>query len=89
MQKIVPFKKWESLFQSIGLFWLRPGGGGVDIAHLVQLGTLLIDLMHNSPRYFDVHHSGKDVIETVNPRELELGAIAMALFAYILSEEGI
>jgi hypothetical protein len=38
---------------------------------------------------FDVHHSGKDVVETVNPRELELGAIAMALFTYVLSEEGI
>ncbi|MEE9501049.1 MAG: hypothetical protein V3V48_03160 [Candidatus Aminicenantaceae bacterium] len=42
-----------------------------------------------SQRYFDVHYSGKDVVETVNPRELELGAIAMALFAYILSEEGV
>jgi hypothetical protein len=38
---------------------------------------------------FDVHHSGKDVVETVNPRELELGAIALALFAYVLSEEGV
>ncbi len=84
-----PFKKWESLFQSIGLFWLRPGGGGVDIAPLGEHGTLLIGLVPDSQRYFDVHHSGKDVIETVNPRELELGAIAMALFAYILSEEGI
>ena len=83
------FKKWEYLFQSIGLFWLRPGGGGVDIAPLGQQGTLLIGLVPDSHRYFDVHHSGKDVIETVNPRELELGAIAIALFTYILSEEGV
>jgi carboxypeptidase Q len=83
------FEKWESLFQSIGLFWLRPGGGGVDIAPLGQQGTLLIGLVPDSQRYFDVHHSGKDVIETVNPRELELGAIAIAVFAYILSEEGV
>jgi carboxypeptidase Q len=82
------FKKWESLFQSIGLFWIRPGGGGVDIAPLGQQGTLLIGLVPDSQRYFDVHHSGKDIIEAVNPRELELGAIAMALFAYVLSEEG-
>jgi carboxypeptidase Q len=83
------FKKWEYLFQSIGLFWLRPGGGGVDIAPLGQQGTLLIGLVPDSHRYFDVHHSGKDVIETVNPRELELGAIAIALFMYVLSEEGV
>ena len=88
-QTFEKYRKWESLFQSIGLFWLRPGGGGVDIAPLGQQGTLLIGLVPDSQRYFDVHHSGKDVIETVNPRELELGAIAMALFAYVLSEEGI
>ncbi len=87
-QTFEKYRKWESLFQSIGLFWLRPGGGGVDIAPLGQQGTLLIGLVPDSQRYFDVHHSGKDVIETVNPRELELGAIAMALFAYVLSEEG-
>ncbi len=83
------FKEWESLFQSIGLFWLRPGGGGVDIAPLGQQGTLLIGLVPDSQRYFDVHHSGKDIVETVHPRELELGAIAIAMFAYVLSEEGI
>ena len=88
-QTFEKFKKWESLFQSIGLFWLRPGGGGVDIAPLGEQGTLLIGLVPDSQRYFDVHHSGKDVIEAVNPRELELGAIAMALFAYVLAEEGI
>lgn len=81
--------KWEALFQSIGLFWLRPGGGGVDIAPLGRQGTLLIGLVPDSQRYFDVHHSAKDVVETVHPRELELGAIAIAVFAYILSEEGI
>ncbi len=88
-QTVEKFKKWEYLFQSIGLFWLRPGGGGVDIAPLGQQGTVLIGLVPDSQRYFDVHHSGKDVIETVNPRELELGAIAMAVFTYVLSEEGV
>jgi hypothetical protein len=88
-QSAKKFKKWEHLFQSIGLFWLRPGGGGVDIAPLGEQGTLLIGLVPDSQRYFDVHHSGKDVIETINPRELELGAIAMAVFAYLLSEEGV
>ncbi len=83
------FKKWEHFFQSIGMFWIRPGGGGVDIAPLGQQGTLLIGLVPDSQRYFDVHHSGKDVIDTVNPRELELGAIAMAVLAYILAEEGV
>jgi hypothetical protein len=70
------------------MFWIRPGGGGVDIGPLGNQGTLLIGLVPESQRYFDVHHSGKDTLETVNPRELELGAVALALFAFVLSEEG-
>ena len=54
-----------------------------------KMGAIPLYTGTASQRYFDVHHSGKDVFETVNPRELELGAIAMALFAYILSEEGV
>lgn len=84
-----PFKRWEPLFQKAGLQWLRPGGGGVDIGPLGQSGTLLIGLIPDSQRYFDVHHSALDTIETVNSRELEMGAVAMALLAYLLSQEGI
>jgi carboxypeptidase Q len=81
------FRKWESLFQSIGLYWLRPGGGGVDIGPLGTQGTLLISYIPDAQRYFDVHHSALDTLESVNPRELEMGAVAMALLAYLLSEE--
>ncbi|MBU4494147.1 MAG: M20/M25/M40 family metallo-hydrolase [Acidobacteria bacterium] len=83
------FKHWEPLFQRVGLQWLRPGGGGVDIGPPGQSGTLLIGLIPDSQRYFDVHHSALDTIETVNSRELEMGAIAIALLAYILAQEGI
>ena len=41
-----------------------------------------------SQGYFDVQHSENDVLETVSPRELEIGAIGMAIFAYVLAEEG-
>lgn len=68
---------------------LRPGGGGVNIGPLGQSGTLLIGLIPDSQRYFDVHHSALDTIETVNSRELEMGAIAIALLAHILAQEGI
>ncbi|MCG2816261.1 MAG: peptidase M28 family protein, partial [Candidatus Aminicenantes bacterium] len=59
------------------------------IGPLGQSGTLLIGLIPDSQRYFDVHHSALDTIETVNSRELEMGAIAIALLAYILAQEGI
>jgi len=82
------FRKWEALFRSVGLQRLQRGGGGVDIGPLGAGGTILCGLVPDSQRYFDVHHSAKDVIEAVNPRELELGTIAMALWAYIVAEEG-
>ena len=82
-------KGWEPLFQSIGLQWVRPGGGGVDIAPLADAGTVMMGLVPDSQRYFDVHHSSTDRLEAVNPRELELGATAMALLAYLIAQEGL
>jgi hypothetical protein len=42
-----------------------------------------------SHRYFDYHHSESDTLDKVNERELELGAAAVALLAYLIAEEGI
>jgi hypothetical protein len=80
---------WEPLFERIGLQWIRPGGGGVDIGPLGESGTVLLDLVPDSQRYFDVHHSGIDTLDKVDPRELQLGANSMALMAWLLSEEGL
>lgn len=88
-QKVKRLQKWEYLFRPLGMYWMRRGGGGVDIAPLGKSGTITIGLVPDSQRYFDVHHSGKDVLETVNPRELELGAVAMAIFAYVMAQEGV
>jgi hypothetical protein len=81
-------KAWEPLFQRVGLQWIRPGGGGVDIGPLGASGTTLMSLVPDSQRYFDVHHSGTDTLYKVHPRELQLGANVMALMAWLLSEEG-
>jgi hypothetical protein len=80
---------WGPLFQRLGLQWIRPGGGGVDIGPLGASGTMLMGPVPDSQRYFDVHHSGADTLDKVNPRELQLGANIMALMAYLLSEEGV
>jgi carboxypeptidase Q len=77
---------WEPLFQRMGLQWVRPGGGGSDIEPLGESGTVLIGLVPDSQRYFDVHHSGIDTLDKVNPRELQLGANAMALMAYLIAQ---
>ena len=88
-EALARIQAWEPLFQRIGLQWIRPGGGGVDIGPLGASGTILMGPVPNSQRYFDVHHSGTDTLDKVNPRELQLGANIMALMAYLLSEEGL
>jgi hypothetical protein len=86
-ETLARIRSWEPLMQRVGLQWLRPGGGGVDIGPLGESGTILIDLVPDSQRYFDVHHSGIDTLDKVNRRELQLGANAMALMAYLIAEE--
>jgi carboxypeptidase Q len=82
-------RSWEPLIRAVGLQWIRPGGGGVDVGPLAAAGTILLSLVPDSQRYFEVHHSGLDTPDRVNARELELGASAMALMAYLLAQEGV
>ena len=82
-------RKWLPLFQPLGIHWVRPGGGGVDIGPLAAGGTVLMGIVPDSQRYFDVHHCRQDVLASVHPRELELGAVSMAILAFLLAEEGI
>jgi hypothetical protein len=88
-QTVKSLQRWEYLFQPFGMFWIKEGGGGVDIAPLANKGTIAIGLIPESHKYFDFHHSARDVLGAVHPRELELGAIAMAIFAYIMAQEGV
>lgn len=82
-------KQWEFLFKDMDAAHIFQGGGGPDISPLNELGTATIGLMVDYHRYFDYHHSANDVFDAVNERELELGAAAMAILAYVLAMEGI
>lgn len=82
-------QRWHPLLQPLGILWIRPGGGGVDIGPLAESGTVLMGIVPDSQRYFDIHHCSQDVLAAVHPRELELGAIATAILGFLLAEEGI
>jgi len=77
------------LFAPLGMTFIKQGYGGVDINPLAEQGTLTIGLYPDSQRYFDYHHCANDVLSEVNPRQLELGAIAMARLAWQLAEDGV
>jgi Zn-dependent M28 family amino/carboxypeptidase len=68
---------------------IRKGGGGVDIGPLMAKGVPGLGLRVNHQRYFDFHHAETDTIAAVDDRELELGAIAMAIMSYAIAEEGL
>jgi carboxypeptidase Q len=76
------------LFRPLGISWIVPGGGGVDVGPLVERGAAPAAVIPNSQVYFDVHHSALDTVSSVHPRELELQAIILAALAYILAQEG-
>jgi Zn-dependent M28 family amino/carboxypeptidase len=81
--------KWAPLLAPIEADRLVRGGHGVDIGPLVAKGVPGFGLNVDNQRYFDYHHSDNDTIDKVNERELELGAIAMAIMSYMIAEEGL
>lgn len=80
----------DAILRSLGVVrGLVAGGGGVDIGPLAERGVLLGGLIPDAARYFDHHHSALDRLEAVHPRELELGAVALAVSAYLIAQDGI
>ncbi len=75
--------EWWDVMAGYDLY-IQPGGSGADINPLKSQGGLLFGLRPDSQRYFKYHHTAEDVIETVNARELKLGAAAMAGLVYML-----
>jgi len=81
---------WQPLLCPYGGCEIVRGGGGSDIGALATTQkTTLGSLMPDSQRYFDLHHARNDVFENVNKRELELGAVNIAAFIYLVDKYGL
>lgn len=81
-------RSYAQLLDIVGADKIEKGGGGADISTLKKFGTALIGLNPESQRYFDYHHSHHDTIDKVHPRELEIGAIAMAILSWAIANDG-
>ena len=84
---VLRLSRWAPLFAELGAGRIVKGGSGVDISPLVSTGVPGVGLVVEDHRYFDYHHSANDTIDAVHPRELEMGAIVMALLAAILANQ--
>jgi hypothetical protein len=76
------------VLEKTGIEWIKKGGSGVDVQQ-IKSAELRLGYVPDDQRYMDYHHSANDVFEAVHPREFELGSAAIAILAYLLSEEGI
>ena len=53
---------------------------------MAAAGVVLAGYVPDAQRYFDVHHSERDTLDAVNPRELELGTAAIAALIHAVAE---
>ncbi len=87
--RLARLRPWIRLLQPYGVYEFTGNGGGADVEPLAAQGTTVGELVPDSQRYFDIHHSRADVLENVNKRELELGAINMAALIYLVDKYGL
>ena len=87
-EKLAAIQPWIRLLKPYGVYDLEKGGGGSDVNPLRQLGAVVGELRPDSQRYFEYHHARTDVLENVNKRELELGALNMAALIYLVDKYG-
>lgn len=83
---IAYFESWIDLLEPYNIHQARRGWSGVDIRPLKDGYVTLFGLLPDNQRYFDYHHSDRDVWENVNERELELGAAAMTSLIYLIDQ---
>ena len=65
------------------------GSGGADLMYLSRMGVPTVAFYPENQRYFDYHHSEQDTFDKVHPRELELGAVAISILSYTISDRGL
>jgi carboxypeptidase Q len=62
------------------------GGGGADIAPLMQQGVPGLGLQVDGSRYFWYHHTHADTVDKLNPEELNRCVAAMAIMAFVAAD---
>jgi len=89
-EQLKKVQSWIPLLQPYGVYEIEKGGGGADVGPVSQaFGIPAAELIPDTQRYFDYHHARSDVFENVNKRELELGALNMAAFIYLVDKYGL
>jgi carboxypeptidase Q len=79
-------QSWKDLFLPYGIYDFKETYSGTDLYPLHDMGIPTAELVPDSQRYFDIHHTEEDTFEKVNRRELLLGAVAMTQIIYMIDK---
>ena len=80
---------WKPYFEPYYIHLFRRCEIGTDLRLLKKDALVLSGLKTDSQRYFIHHHSEIDTFETINRRELELGAATMAALIFLTDHIGL
>jgi len=81
-------ESWKPYFSPYLADRFELGGSGADIGPLRDNKVVLSGLRPDSQRYFNFHHAANDTFDSINKRELELGAAAMSSLVYLVDQYG-
>lgn len=80
---------WKALFKPYLIHYFERGTSAENVEPLKNDHNVLASLKTNSQRYFEYQHAALDTFNTVNKRELELGAATMTALLYLFDKYGI
>lgn len=78
--------EWKDYFLPYGVYDFDQTEAIQDISPLNKLDIPLAELVVDTQRYFDYHHSVEDTFDKVNKRELLLGAVAMTQMIFMIDK---
>ncbi|HCR78067.1 MAG TPA: peptidase M28 [Chryseobacterium sp.] len=78
--------EWKNYFLPYGVYDFDQTEAIQDISPLKKMDIPLAELMVDTQRYFDYHHSEQDTFDKVNKRELLLGAVAMTQMIFMIDK---
>jgi len=85
-EKRKQIQSWAKLFLPYGVYDFTGTYSGTDLYPLHDLGVPTAELVPDSQRYFDIHHTEEDTFEKVNRRELLLGASTLTQLIYMIDK---
>jgi carboxypeptidase Q len=83
------FRQWSNLFAPYKTSDIQLQQRGVDLVPMRGMAKALISLDCDDSRLFYIHHSALDTYDKINPREVLMGAAAMAGMVALISKHGL